>query len=149
MVLQNHVRTNGTSNSLDNTDGIRVNVGSTQNTIQSNFMSGNITHDCHDDSHGTGTVGTANFWINDVGQTSHPVGLCRPANGGEEDDDRQTMTQINAASGWNPAYTWYASEPLAAQYDWPAAYSTVDTQSLLQLLPAVSVGGRHEPNSAR
>jgi len=35
-----------------------------------------------------------------------------------------------------------------ADYDWAAAYATIDTESLLQLLPAIPTGGiRRAPSS--
>jgi parallel beta-helix repeat protein len=47
------------------------------NTFQDNRASGSGLFDCRDDSHGTGTATTANFWLNDMGQTSSPPGICR------------------------------------------------------------------------
>jgi hypothetical protein len=105
--------------------------------MQSNFMKYNVTHDCHDDSIGGGTSGTANFWINDRGDTQNKPGLCRPS---EEDDPDDLAAQAQArqvalAAGWDADYAWYASDPLASEYtDWAATYATIDTQSVLQLL---------------
>jgi len=48
-----------------------------QNQFSENHMSDNVTHDCHDNSAGAGTAGTANFWINDQGATQNRPGLCR------------------------------------------------------------------------
>ena len=39
----------------------------------------NVTHDCHDDSAGSGTAGTANTWTNDEGSTENRAGLCNSA----------------------------------------------------------------------
>jgi hypothetical protein len=61
----------------DTTDGIRVDAMSMQNQINENHMLDNVTHDCHDDSTGAGTAGTANFWINDQGVTQNRPGLCQ------------------------------------------------------------------------
>jgi len=61
-------------------DGMRVdNDGSENNTIQQNKLIGNFEHDCHDDTIGAGTAGTANLWIKDIGKTENRVGLCKNA----------------------------------------------------------------------
>src|SRR6185503_8174111 len=62
----------------DFTDGFRVEANSKGNRILENHMRDNVTHDCHDDSAGGGTAGTANFWINNRGATENRTGLCRP-----------------------------------------------------------------------
>src|SRR5207253_1441873 len=72
MVRSNHIRNNGNLNGADNTDGIRVNQFSGGNTIQDNHLKNNETHDCHDNSAGTGTALTANYWIDNRGETSMP-----------------------------------------------------------------------------
>jgi parallel beta-helix repeat protein len=131
-IRDNHVRNNGTS-SADTTDGIRVNSLSTGNTFADNHLANNVTHDCHDDSVGTGTAGTANFWVNNEGATSKPPGLCRL------DDDGDSFER-STSFGWDANYAWQldTSIPIeAAQYDWPAAYATVDTATLLQLIPQI------------
>jgi parallel beta-helix repeat protein len=76
LLKTNHVERNGTD-LADMTDGIRIDVQSMQNQISENHMSYNVTHDCHDGSTGTGTAGTANFWVNDQGVTQNRPGLCR------------------------------------------------------------------------
>jgi hypothetical protein len=48
-----------------------------QNMIIYNLMVGNDEHDCHDDTSGTGTAGTANFWIKNKGNTQNRTGLCK------------------------------------------------------------------------
>jgi parallel beta-helix repeat protein len=61
-------------------DGIRAFDTATENTIRENRLSQNGVHDCHDDSHGNGTLGTANFWKNNRGMSPGgdvPPGLCR------------------------------------------------------------------------
>jgi parallel beta helix pectate lyase-like protein len=73
----NHIDDNGTP-AGDTTDGIRVDTASANNQILENHMSGNVTHDCHDDSAGGGTAGTANYWVNDIGATQNRPGLCKP-----------------------------------------------------------------------
>jgi Right handed beta helix region len=60
-------------------DGVFVDSGSTGNRIAYNRMERNFEHDCHDDSAGPGTAGTANFWIKDYGLTENRAGLCRRA----------------------------------------------------------------------
>jgi parallel beta-helix repeat protein len=132
----NHVRENGTENG-DTTDGIRVDALSAGNTLRDNHLWRNVTHDCHDDSAGAGTAGTANFWSDNHGLTSEPPGLCR------EDDDEESFEQVEQSTsfGWDANYAWYLDgvSVESAEYDWPAAYSIVDTTSLLQLLPQLPV----------
>jgi parallel beta-helix repeat protein len=66
-------------------DGIRMgtdtgtNGESQNNLIDGNRLARNVEHDCHDDSNGTRTAGTANTWTNNAGQTENRVGLCRGA----------------------------------------------------------------------
>jgi Periplasmic copper-binding protein (NosD) len=57
-------------------DGLRVVSQSSANSITRNALLGNGEHDCHDDTVGAGTVGTANFWIRNLGQTENRPGLC-------------------------------------------------------------------------
>jgi parallel beta-helix repeat protein len=87
--LQNDSNMNAVNNNLsrDNgRDGIRVesptstptpSAQSSANTIEMNKMLGNVEHDCHDDTTGAGTAGTANFWIKNNGKTQNRPGLCR------------------------------------------------------------------------
>jgi hypothetical protein len=42
-------------------------------------MKDNDEHDCHDDSVGSGTGGTANFWLKDKGETQNRPDLCKKA----------------------------------------------------------------------
>ncbi|HWL33779.1 MAG TPA: right-handed parallel beta-helix repeat-containing protein [Gaiellaceae bacterium] len=60
-------------------DGLFANSLSTGNRFEYNRMERNTEHDCHDDSFGTGTGGTANFWVKDYGLTENRAGLCRKA----------------------------------------------------------------------
>jgi parallel beta helix pectate lyase-like protein len=60
-------------------DGIYVNSESRDNTIDHNDTYLNFEHDCHDDSVGGGTGGTANFWIHDKGDTQNRAELCKGA----------------------------------------------------------------------
>lgn len=83
----NGVRLGGSSNnntvetnrSHDNGQaGMRLTEMSSGNTIRNNHMRGNVP-DCFDDTTGSGTAGTANFWINDMGETQNRPGLCKHA----------------------------------------------------------------------
>jgi parallel beta-helix repeat protein len=66
-------------------DGIRVDgltstppfAQSNMNTIERNTALGNFEHDCHDDTVGLGTAGTANTWIRNVAKTENKPGLCK------------------------------------------------------------------------
>jgi hypothetical protein len=58
-------------------DGLFADVDSTNNRLEQNRMERNFEHDCHDDSIGGGTAGTANFWIKNKGLTENRPGLCR------------------------------------------------------------------------
>lgn len=64
-------------------DGLRAETQSQDNLIQDNTFQRNVEHDCHDDTVGNGTVGTANFWEGNNGTTENRPGLCR----GDDDDD--------------------------------------------------------------
>ena len=123
-------------------DGIRVNDAlSSNNTITGNHLKNNVTHDCHDNSHGGGTLGTANTWTDNHGETSSPPGLC-----GEDDD---AAFETSTAYGWDPSYQWSTAFGDAADFDWATAYATIDTNSLLQLVPAIRVGAiRGAPSSS-
>ena len=44
-------------------------------------------HDCHDDSTGRGTAGTANIWRDNRGETENRAGLCKKTKGHRKDDD--------------------------------------------------------------
>jgi parallel beta-helix repeat protein len=50
--------------------------GSANNTVIDNQVRGNGPPDCSDNSTGHGTSGTANFWIDNEGSRSVPLGLC-------------------------------------------------------------------------
>jgi parallel beta-helix repeat protein len=58
--------------------GLRADATSTDNDLVANRMSRNAEHDCHDDSIGAGTAGTANLWAGNIGRTERPSGLCTP-----------------------------------------------------------------------
>ncbi len=58
-------------------DGIRIEAGGNAgNRILSNTLSNNAEHDCHDDTVGAGTAGTANTWLANSGVTENRPGLC-------------------------------------------------------------------------
>ena len=66
-------------------DGLRAHNDATGNTFHGNKSSSNGTepgkngHDCHDDSTGGGTAGTANTWKDNQGVTQTPPGICKPS----------------------------------------------------------------------
>jgi hypothetical protein len=76
LLKANHVEDNGTATG-DTTDGIRVDSGSSGNEIRHNHLDDNVFNDCHDDSAGAGTGGTANFWKGNHGETQNRPGLCK------------------------------------------------------------------------
>jgi Right handed beta helix region len=57
-------------------NGIEFHTGDVNNLIRENAALGSGTFDCYDDTVGSGTAGTANFWINDIGQTANRPGIC-------------------------------------------------------------------------
>jgi parallel beta-helix repeat protein len=126
-VGNNKVKENG-SGTGDLTDGIRINLGSAGNTVHDNHLKDNVTHDCHDAS------GETNTWTGNHGETSSPPGLCS-----KDPDDAAFET--STVYGWDPSYPWSTAFDIPTDYDWAAAYATIDTDALLQLLPAVQVGG--------
>jgi len=58
-------------------DGIRIDSASSGNQIAHNQLRHNGEHDAHDDSTGTRTAGTANFWDDNSGVTENRPGLLR------------------------------------------------------------------------
>ena len=72
-VVQNSTRSGGNPGR-----GIRLAAGSSGVTVTSNAVSGSSDVDCVDESHGTGTAGTADTWTRNAGRTSTPPGLCIP-----------------------------------------------------------------------
>ena len=77
----------GNRSEANRRDGLRADAASSGNRIERNRMTGNREHDCHDDSTGTGTAGTANVWRGNRGATENRRGLCRPNGNGNDDDD--------------------------------------------------------------
>jgi hypothetical protein len=59
-------------------DGISMAAGTRANLIRSNKAKGNVAFDCHDESVGGRTAGTANRWRTNRGDTDQPGGLCTP-----------------------------------------------------------------------
>jgi parallel beta-helix repeat protein len=76
------------NNSLHNgRDGIRVEAGTASNNrIVSNNLKQNGEHDAHDDTVGPGSGGTANYWIDNSGQTENRPGLIDRGNAGSDAD---------------------------------------------------------------
>jgi parallel beta-helix repeat protein len=74
-------------------DGIRAFDTTSQNVFEQNRLNRNAVHDCHDDSKGNGTLGTANFWRNNMGTSPGgdvPPGLCQKGgDGGHHGADAQ------------------------------------------------------------
>ena len=62
-------------------DGLYADEDSMRNLFKGNVALRNKEHDCHDDSIGDGTAGTANTWKDDVGVTQQPMGICKPPKG--------------------------------------------------------------------
>jgi parallel beta-helix repeat protein len=62
-------------------DGLYADSTSTGNRFEGNRASSNAEHDCHDDSVGTGTAGTANEWTRNRGETENREGLCTQKRG--------------------------------------------------------------------
>jgi hypothetical protein len=58
-------------------DGLRADPGATGNRFEGNKASSNGSHDCHDDTTGGGTAGTANTWKDNEGNTQTPEGICK------------------------------------------------------------------------
>jgi nitrous oxidase accessory protein NosD len=65
----------------NDTDGLFADTDTSGNSFTNNEASGNGNLDCEDVSTGTGTAGTANTWLKDVGDTSSPAGICQPPRG--------------------------------------------------------------------
>jgi parallel beta-helix repeat protein len=83
-------------------DGLRADATSTGNQIANDRMLGNKEHDCHDDSHGAGTAGTANQWVNDHGVTQTPPGICTPKGAGSKgnkDESKKSKPADNSKKG--------------------------------------------------
>jgi parallel beta-helix repeat protein len=58
-------------------DGLHAGADASGNTLRDNEGRDSATLDCHDESAGGGTAGTANTWDKDRGDTSAPVGICK------------------------------------------------------------------------
>jgi hypothetical protein len=68
-------------------DGLRAESDTSGNWFVGNRSSSNGSHDCHDNSTGSGTAGTANTWKNNQGVTQNKTGLCQPNAGHEHDHE--------------------------------------------------------------
>src|SRR5262249_3932381 len=102
-------------------DGLRADVASTGNQIAENRAKGNGEHDCHDDSVGTPTAGTANQWVDDQGDTQNKPGLCTPNKGeneqGDNDDDHGSKVTICHETGNGSFVQITVSERAARAHD--------------------------------
>ena len=58
-------------------DGILADADSAGNRFEDNTARRNAEHDCHDDSTGRGTAGTANVWRDNRGVTQNRPRLCK------------------------------------------------------------------------
>jgi hypothetical protein len=58
-------------------DGFYALSDTTNNLLENNQAIGSGDFDCRDDSHGSGTAGTANTWKGDRGVTQSPMGICK------------------------------------------------------------------------
>jgi parallel beta-helix repeat protein len=84
---QNNSTVDGNLFTNNTDDGIVFDSGTHHNLIKENTALHNASFDCQDFSKGDGTAGTDNFWINDKGNTSDPPGICRPQEGGDNQDE--------------------------------------------------------------
>ncbi|MHB8576659.1 MAG: right-handed parallel beta-helix repeat-containing protein [Dehalococcoidia bacterium] len=67
-------------------DGYLLDSSAMKNTLSNNEAKGNTHFDCEDQSHGSGTAGTANTWKDNQGKTSSPSGICKAGDGDHGDD---------------------------------------------------------------
>jgi hypothetical protein len=75
-ILQNEALRNGSFGIR--TEGTRSSTApqASNNTIERNKARDNGSVDCSDATDGTGTSGTANFWIKNQGRTEDRPGIC-------------------------------------------------------------------------
>jgi hypothetical protein len=78
VIVRSNVVQNSTRSGENPGRGIRLQAGSSGVAVTSNAVSGSSDVDCVDESHGTGTAGTADTWTRNAGRTSTPAGLCIP-----------------------------------------------------------------------
>jgi len=127
-VSQNKVSDNGTSFGTTDecrTHGIHINMGSTGNFIDRNHLRHNVFFDCYD-----GNFPAANTWTDNHGQTEAPppsTAVCT-----KDDNDAD---YADDDYGWDPNDPWYNNFDGASSYDWVGLYATIDTDSILGLLP--------------
>jgi nitrous oxidase accessory protein NosD len=81
VTVRNNTLTNNGVGGFDGTggdhgDGIRLGPLTNGNQIRFNTATGNFEFDCHDESTGAGTSGTANTWAGNNGNTDQPNGIC-------------------------------------------------------------------------
>jgi hypothetical protein len=75
-------------------DGLFADSESVQNLFVENTALRNKEHDCHDDSRGSGTAGTANVWKDDTGVTQTPPGICKPPSNDGHGGSSQMKTTL-------------------------------------------------------
>jgi hypothetical protein len=78
VTVRNNVVQGSTRSATAPGRGIRLQAGSQGVIVANNAVTGSSDVDCVDESHGTGTAGTADTWTRNAGRTSTPVGLCIP-----------------------------------------------------------------------
>jgi nitrous oxidase accessory protein NosD len=75
VIEYNHSTTNGLDGiGVKDHPGMPLSAG---NVIRRNQVLDNTEHDCHDESVGTGTAGTANVWEHNHAESENRPGLCR------------------------------------------------------------------------
>jgi parallel beta-helix repeat protein len=62
-------------------DGILIGVNNHNISVFDNEAEGNHALDCEDDTTGGGTLGRADAWFNNIGNSSSPARLCTPGRG--------------------------------------------------------------------
>jgi hypothetical protein len=75
------VKVSVTRNKVDHVKlaGLHMDGGTKGVTVTGNTALDNEGFDCQDRSTGVGTLGTGNLWVDNVGGTNSPPGLCTPA----------------------------------------------------------------------
>ncbi len=92
LITGNHVRGSGTN-------GIFIDTSNTGNVLTSNVSSANGGNDCRDNSSGSGTAGTANIWLKNIGATRTPEAFLFDAAGkliyhGTIDDNHASADKV-------------------------------------------------------
>ena len=77
---------------------------------------------------------SANTWTDNKGGTQAPS----PSTAQCVHDDND-WDYADDDYGWNASYPWYTSFDGALDYNWVDLYSTIDTDSILNLLPQIPI----------